>query len=189
MTQPKPENKKDENNVSCNNNSNSSHNNSNRHPQPQLNRKENRSCLFLTYPEACQINFKGYVGRRDAKLQNVLCAKNKWRPPKNEQNGVYCFECPFIKKKYIGKTKRKVITRGREHKRAVELQNWGHSGITAHKEHCDAPIDWDNPRILASFQNKNKRALDYDLKYVRLLRFCTMTAAKEKGLMRTMETS
>ena len=125
----------------------------------------------------CNVAFK--LG---AKLQNVLCAKNKWRSPKNKQNGVYCFECPLTNKKYVGKTKRKVITRGREHKRAVELQNWGHSGITAHKQHCDAPIDWDNPKILASFQNRNKRALDYDLQIREALEIQRQDCGPGKGL-------
>ena len=115
-------------------------------------------------------------------IQNVLCSIDKWQPPQNEKNVVYCFECPPTHKKYIGKTKRKVVTRGREHKCAVKVQNLCHSDIMAHKEHCDAVLDWDNPKILASFQKTNKRALNYDLQ----IRASLMVQAKDS--MRTMAT-
>jgi hypothetical protein len=46
-----------------------------------------------------------------------------------------------------------------EHKQAAEKGKWSHSGITQHKEQCHQPVDWDNPEVLATMKNKNKKKL------------------------------
>ena len=61
-------------------------------------------------------------------------------------------------------TTRKFSTRSKEHKKAYETQKWTHSGIVAHKQNCDQPIDWDNPTILDTMTGKNKTALYYDIR-------------------------
>ena len=131
----------------------------------------------ICHKAGCNVAFKP-----GAKLQNVLCSKNKWKPPPNEQKGVYCFECPNSGKKYIGKTRRKIVTRALEHKKAAEKGQWQHSGLTAHREHCNAPIDWENPRILATMQSKNQKSLDFDLQIREALEIMRHDCGPGKGL-------
>ena len=71
------------------------------------------------------------------KLQNILCAKNKTRPPPCKCKGIYKFQCSCSEKAiYVGETRRSIDTRTQEHKKAVENQKWSHSGLTQHKETC-----------------------------------------------------
>ena len=42
--------------------------------------------------------------------------------------------------------------------------NWSHSGLVQHKESCKQPVKWDEPEILATYSNKNKNKLKFDLK-------------------------
>ena len=37
------------------------------------------------------------------------------------------------------------------------------TGLTSHARQCNAGIDFTNPKILATFQNRNKASLQYDL--------------------------
>ena len=55
-------------------------------------------------------------------------------------------------------------TRAKEHKRATDLGDWQHSGIAAHKEHCQEAIDWTKPTVITTMTNKRKNKLTYDLK-------------------------
>ena len=129
----------------------------------------------------CHITFKS-----GPKLKDILCAKNKSRPPKTELKGCYRYQCPCSpSKKYVGQSRRKISTRGKEHESAV-IKNWSHSGITAHKEHCDAPIDWDNPDVLVTMQNRNKRALQYDLRVTEALEIRRNNCGLGKGLNEDM---
>ena len=97
------------------------------------------------------------------KLQDILCAKNKTKVDPRERNGIYALTCQ-CGKKYVGKTKRKIRTRMKEHQRAYVNGNWTHSGIVAHKETCPLNVDWENPEILDSLRGKNKSQLDYNLR-------------------------
>ena len=60
----------------------------------------------------------------------------------------------YLGKKYVGKTRHKIVTCGHQHKRA---------GLTAHKN-TDAPADCDDPTILAMMHYKNNWTLDHNLK-------------------------
>ena len=51
-----------------------------------------------------------------------------------------------------------------EHCKAVEKEKWPHSGITQHKETCKANVDWENPTVITTMSNKNKKKLNFDLK-------------------------
>jgi hypothetical protein len=51
----------------------------------------------------------------------------------------------------------------KEHKKAANQGKCTHSGITAHKEHCPLPVDWNNPQVLATTSHKNKNVLKYKL--------------------------
>ena len=67
----------------------------------------------------------------------------------------------------MGQTCRKILTRGREHGKAVEKlekANWSHSGVCAHKQECDLPIDWEKPAVLDTMTGKNKTSLQYNLR-------------------------
>jgi hypothetical protein len=94
-----------------------------------------------------------------------MCSKNKTRPPKHEKKGVYRLECPCSPSVvYVGETARKFSTRVREHRKATKQGKWSHYGITAHKEACDLPVDWENPKILDTMAHKNKKVLKYNLR-------------------------
>ena len=97
------------------------------------------------------------------KLRNILTTKCAERKDPTHEKGIYRFDCP-CGQKYVGQTSRKIITRGREHGKAAERGNWSHSGISAHKQHCDRPIDWEKPTVLDTMTGKNKLALQYNLR-------------------------
>ena len=84
--------------------------------------------------------------------------------------------------KYVGQTIRAIDNRCQEHKRASEKGNWSHSGISQHKENCDAEVDWENPSILATFSNKNKKRLTYDLKVREALEIKRQNCGPGRGL-------
>ena len=42
--------------------------------------------------------------------------------------------------------------------------HWSHSGLSAHKQLSDKPIDWDNPKVLYTLTEKNKALHQYDLR-------------------------
>ena len=99
------------------------------------------------------------------KLKHLLCGKNKTHPPKTSKKGIYRIDCPCDSKyKYIGQTCRSIDTRINEHRKAIEKEKWPHSGITQHKEICKTEIDWENPTVVKTMDNKNKKKLIYDLR-------------------------
>ena len=99
------------------------------------------------------------------KLGSVLCAKSKTQPPPSHFKGIYLLKCTCSEKAvYVGQTIRSICQRCQEHKKAAEKENWAHSGISQHKQTCKAPVDWENPVVLATMSGKNKKRLAYDLK-------------------------
>ena len=78
--------------------------------------------------------------------------------------------------------KRSVLTRGKEHGNAVTRENWHHSGISAHKEFCKEPIDWDSPKVINTKTNKNKRKLNFDLKVCEALEIKRRNCGPGQGL-------
>ena len=55
------------------------------------------------------------------KLQNILCGKNKSRPPPCKCKGIYKFQCSCNEKAvYVGETRRSIDIRAQEHKKAAE---------------------------------------------------------------------
>ena len=81
---------------------------------------------------------------------------------------------------------REIKVRGKEHGRATINGKWSHSGLTAHKEECDATIDWENPTVLATLQNKNIRTLNFDLKVREALEIAHHDCGPGKGLNEDM---
>ena len=105
------------------------------------------------------------TNRSGTKLKDILGSPNKTKIDPQHKKGVYCHQCPCDPKaKYVGMTTRKFTTRSKEHKKAFETQKWTHSGIVAHKQVCDQPIDWENPKILDTMTGKNKTALYFDIR-------------------------
>ena len=117
------------------------------------------------------------------KLNSILTGKNKTRPPQTSKKGVYLLSCPCNDKcKYVGQTIRAIGNRCQEHKKAVEKGNWPHSGISQHKELCKEEVDWENPKILATMANKNKKRLAYDLKVREALEIKRQNSGPGSGL-------
>ena len=97
--------------------------------------------------------------------------------------GVYGLHCPCHPKSlYVGQTSRSFEMRSNEHKKATEKGNWSHSGLTQHKQNCDAPIDWENPEILSRAFNKNKDRLKYDLRVEEALWIRRSDCGPNRGL-------
>ena len=97
------------------------------------------------------------------KLRNILGSKCAPKKDPKEQKGIYRYDCP-CGKKYVGQTSRKICIRGKEDQKAAERGVWKHSGLSAHKQFCDEPVDWDNPVVLDTMTGKNKLALQYNLR-------------------------
>ena len=121
--------------------------------------------IYHQIRKACNKAGVNVVAKSGTKLKDILCSSNVTKHDPLAKPGVYEFTCSCSDKaKYIGQTTRSIQTRAKEHKRAVETGNWHHSGISAHKEHCQSPIDWENPRVITTMNDKNKKKLNYDLK-------------------------
>ena len=100
-----------------------------------------------------------------------------------QKPSIYEFRCPCSDKAvYVGQTTRSVLTRGKEHGNAVTRENWHHSGISAHKEFCKEPIDWNSPKVINTKTNKNKRKLNFDLKVREALEIKRRNCGPGQGL-------
>ena len=78
------------------------------------------------------------------------------RPDPQQRKGVYKYQCPCSDKAtYIGQTSRACELRWIEHGKAIENENWQHSGITRHHQHCQEQFDQDNATAITTMQDKN----------------------------------
>ena len=81
--------------------------------------------------------------------------------------GIYCQFCKnHPEAKYIGQTRVSFRARMAQHKSDVTSSKSDEhiSGIAKHARHCpNCDIDWDNPEILATYNDKNKAALQRNL--------------------------
>ena len=115
-------------------------------------------------------------------LQNILCSKNKSRPPPCKCKGIYKFHCPCNDKAvYVGETRRSIDLRAAEHKKAAENGRWSHSGLTQHKEQCSEPIDW-TPEVLSRVSDKNPQRLKHHLRVEEALWIRRLGCGPGKGL-------
>ena len=79
------------------------------------------------------------------KLQDLLCGKNKTRPPREKKKGIYKYICKCTDKSiYIGQTGRSYELRWAEHERATQKERWHHSGLTQHLEHYPQSFNKEN---------------------------------------------
>ena len=87
------------------------------------------------------------VHKSDNTLRDNLCNyKDKLSP--DELSGIYripCTDCPAV---YIGQTRRKIKTRLREHKSAVDNGRTNDSSVAAHATNLNHTIDWDNAKLV-----------------------------------------
>ena len=75
-------------------------------------------------------------------LKNLIC-KNKSKLLPNSFLGVYQLDCT-CNALYIGKTKKKVITRTKEHQQGSFNEKWESSGATEHCLKCHGQFNWIN---------------------------------------------
>ena len=121
------------------------------------------------------------------KLKDVLCGKNKTRPDPQQRKGVYKYECPCSEKAiYVGQTARSCELRWAEHEKAIEKENWQHSGISQHHQHCEETFDQANASVITTMQDKNKKRLNYNLKIREALDIRRHNCGPGKGLSEDM---
>ena len=101
------------------------------------------------------------------KLGNLLCGPNKTRPNPLDQKGIYELQCSCnLECKYIGQTRVSFRTRMGQHQSDV-TSNKGEnniSGISKHARECTSgTIQWDQPKILTTFNHKKKAVLQKNL--------------------------
>ena len=116
------------------------------------------------------------------KLQNILCAKNKDRPPPCKCKGIYRFQCSCNENAvYVGETRRSIDLRAAEHRKAAETEKWSHSGLTQHKEKCKEQMAW-TPEVLSRCSDKNPQRLKHHLKIEEALWIRRLDCGPGKGL-------
>ena len=99
------------------------------------------------------------------KLKDILCSRNTTKPPKEKKKGIYQYKCKCSNNAiYVGQTCRSYEKRWDEHKRAIDKQQWHHSGISQHHQDCPHQFDHDNFSILHNMQDKNKKRLGYNMR-------------------------
>ena len=164
------------------NNSSSNNNNNNNNPDDGVKLRPNAKIPFIpggvSYKLKRALNKAGCNAFITAgqKLQNILCASNKTRPPPLDGRGVYKYTCPTHKTHYVGETKRSFKIRDLEHRKAAEAQRWSHSGLTQHMELCKAQIE--GPEILFKSESKNK----FDLRIMEALHIRRLNCGPGKGM-------
>ena len=82
---------------------------------------------------------------------------------------IYKAHCPCQPRKnnaYIGQTKRTVASRMYEHKGYIRRGEWSKSGLAAHKENCDADINWEEVEVLAKINSRSKKQASFKLDYM-----------------------
>ena len=101
------------------------------------------------------------------KLGNILCGSNKTRPDPLDKKGIYELTCTCNPQaRYIGQTRVSFRTRMGQHAHDTTSNkpDTNISGISKHARHCSTgTIDWENPHIIASYADKNKKTLQKNL--------------------------
>ena len=70
--------------------------------------------------------------------------------------------------RYIGESKKKVLTRCIEHQQDSMKGNWESSGATEHTKECHGQFNWILPRSIAVMSNVNKKKVRETLEINRL---------------------
>ena len=98
-------------------------------------------------------------------LKNLIC-RNKSKLLPNSFPGVYQLDCT-CNALYIGKTKKKVITRTIEHQQDSFNGKWESSGATEHCLECHGQFNWMNPKTLSTGQQYHRRKIRESLEIKR----------------------
>ena len=121
------------------------------------------------------------------KLMHILCGQNKTRPPPEKKKGIYRYTCPCSTKSiYIGQTARACDLRWDEHNKAIQKENWAHSGISQHHQQCQQQFDKANASVITTMQGKSKKRLAYNLKIREALEIRRHNSGPGKGLNEDM---
>ena len=121
------------------------------------------------------------------KLKNILCSKNTTKPPKEKKKGIYKYTCKCSPSAiYIGQTCRSYEKRWQEHGRAVQKEQWQHSGISQHHQHCNQPFDPNNFTPIHNMQGKNKKYLGYNMRIREAMEIRRHNSGPGRGLNEDM---
>ena len=99
-------------------------------------------------------------------LQSILC-QNKPKLLPNSHPGMYQLDCS-CNGRYIGESKKKVLTRCIEHQQDSIKGNWESSGTTEHTKECHGQFNWIYPRTTAVMSNMYERKVCEALEINRL---------------------
>ena len=91
-------------------------------------------------------------------LKQILTARNKDRLPPNSHPGVYFIPCA-CHGGYTGETKKRIITRRKEHEKDAFLENIETSAIAEHCTKCKGEIQWTNIKTIAIENDYFKRCV------------------------------
>jgi hypothetical protein len=119
--------------------------------------------------------------------------KNKTHPPKTDRKGVYKLSCSCSPSaSYVGETRVSIKTRMRQHQDGIASYDptmpvtdgaTNVSGITKHASQCkNGTVDWENPEVLATFQDKNKFKMQKNLFVRESLEIRKQNTGPGKGL-------
>ncbi len=76
--------------------------------------------------------------------------------------------------------------RWNEHGKAIENENWPHSGISQRHQHCQEQFDQENATVITTMQDKNKKRLSYNLKVREALEIRRHNSGPGNGLNEDM---
>ena len=91
-------------------------------------------------------------------LSSILTSRNKQKLPENSYPGVYKQPCNCLSN-YIGQTGKQVLTRSKEHEKAVFMGNWDDSALAKHCQNCEKNVEWNNRSTLSAQPYYYKRSI------------------------------
>ena len=91
-------------------------------------------------------------------LQQIFCQKNKRKLLPYSQPGVYQLDC-LCNGKYIGESKKRVLTRHIEHQEDSMSGKWESLGATEHMKECHGQFDWLHPKTICISPHMYKRKI------------------------------
>ena len=167
-----------------------------RHATPRNNQRETRRLAYASIPYVASLNRQlkraflsndvDIHSKPGPKLGSILCSSNKTRPPQKDQKGIYQLSCDCDPRaKYVGQTRVNFKTRMGQHSSDVTSTKTDEhiSGISKHARHCNNPnINWEDPEILATYNDKNKSALQKNLLIRESLEIRRLGTSKNNGL-------
>ena len=136
---------------------------------------------FKKYLEKMTVNFFFKSG---PKLGNILCKCNKTQVPISRKKGIYMYTCSCSPTaKYVGETRVSIDARKKQHFDDVTSTKVNVSGLSKHVRECtNGSVDWDDPIILATFNDKEKATLQRNLVVRESLEIRRQGSLKNNGL-------